>query len=220
VIKVGFVAEVIIEVSSVLDQVSQGSDALGQETNDGVNDQEFQSQTNEEGGNPVVGGSVILFRVQFAHVPDAERPENDGAQEDAEIETEDSVLGLLVPGFFSSLVVLVLSNIVASQYGTHDVNESPINKHGVNSINNDVGLSEGIVGSSVPDRGEEGVDGEGTEKQGHSGLSGVEVVTNVVNGIERMVGPSVFLVFRVLDGLFTEHEVDDEPENDDDDTEP
>jgi len=42
------VAEVIIEVTSVLHQVSQRSDALGQETNKGINDQEFQAQTNEE----------------------------------------------------------------------------------------------------------------------------------------------------------------------------
>lgn len=160
--------------------------------------------------------------MQFTHIPDTEGPEDAGQQEDAEVEGEESVLRLLLPSFFLSLVVLVLGDVVASQHGTDDENEGPVNKHGVNGINDNVGASGSVLfaGSSVPDRTEKSMDGDGTEDQGHSGLSGEEVVTDMIKRVERMISPDSLLVFSVLDGLFTEGKVDNEPANDDDDTEP
>jgi len=42
------VTNVVIHVASVLDQVSQGGDALSQETDDGINNEQFQGEADKE----------------------------------------------------------------------------------------------------------------------------------------------------------------------------
>jgi len=116
----------------------------------------------------------------------------------------------------------VLGDVVASQHGTEDEDEGPVNEHGINGINDNVGAIGSVLlaGSSVPDRTEKSVNGDGTEEQGHSGLSGEEVVTDVVKGVKRVISPGSLLVFSVLDGLFTEGQIDNEPADNNDNTEP
>lgn len=56
----------------------------------------------------------------------------------------------------------------------------------------------------IEDTGETGVEGDQDQQEKKSGFSGVEVVSVVLYGINRVMGPDVFLVSRILDGLLTE----------------
>jgi len=48
VVEVSFVTNVVIHVASVLDQVSQGGNALSQETDNDISNEPFQGETDEE----------------------------------------------------------------------------------------------------------------------------------------------------------------------------
>jgi len=149
--------------------------------------------------------------LQFIHVPDGETESDPNTNEDSEIVNENVELSLVIEVFIIGLLILGLVNVVLSQEGADHVVGNPTDRKGGESI-----LNNPSTGKAISDSVENGVPQSTVDASNkdhrRSGLLGEDVVSDLPDGVEGVVGPSVFLVVDVVDGSVVHGQGEDEEE--------
>jgi len=137
--------------------------------------------------------------LEFIHVPDCDTESNPDGDEDHEVEDENIELSLVIMAFVSGLFPLVFFLVVFSEHESEPIIEEPANRDALKSKNDDI-FSLGLVSrvsNSEPNRVPHALVDEADKNQRGSCFSGENIVSDSVDGIDRMVGPCIFLVFKI-----------------------
>lgn len=142
-----------------------------------------EEETDKDGGNPVIGGLLVIPGIEFHHVVDADTVAYPDSQPDHEVEQEDLALRSVVAGFFFGFSLLLglgldvfellffvdlLRFVEGSQDAAIQIDDDPGDEHGVDSEGNDVGTFSSVISLIVENRVPHAVVNESDEDEGES----------------------------------------------------